>query len=159
MRTSTSGRSPSTRRSPTSSTAGHKINLIDTPGYSIYTTDALQGLRVADASLLLISAVAGVEVQTDKLWKAAAANELPVLFGVNLMDRDRASFQRTVDALQKKFGREVTPVQLPIGEESGFKGVVDLISGKAFTWESDESGTPTEIEIPGDLADRGRNRP
>jgi len=130
-----------------------KVNLIDTPGYSIYTTDAMQGLRVADASLLLISAVSGVEVQTDKMWKAAEANGLPVLFGVNLMDRDRASFSRTLEALQKKFGREVTPVQVPIGEEADFKGVVDLISGKAFAWESDESGTPTEIDIPGDLAD------
>ena len=87
------------------------------------------------------------------MWKAAAASELPVLFGINLMDRDRASFSRTLEALQKKFGREVTPVQIPIGEEADFKGVVDLISGKAFTWESDESGTPTEIDIPGDLAD------
>ena len=132
---------------------GTKVNLIDTPGYSIYTTDALQGMRVADASLLLISAVSGVEVQTDKLWKAAATSELPVLFGVNLMDRDRASFSRTLAALQKKCGREVTPVQIPIGEEADFKGVVDLISGKAFTWESDESGDPTEIDIPGDLVD------
>jgi elongation factor G len=130
-----------------------KVNLIDTPGYSIYTTDALQGMRVADASLLLISAVAGVEVQTDKLWKSAAATGLPVLIGVNLMDRDRASFQRTVETLQKRFGREVTPIQLPIGEEAGFKGVVDLISGKAFTWESNDSGTPTEIDIPDGLAD------
>lgn len=130
-----------------------KINLIDTPGYSIYTTDAMQGLRVADASLLLISAVAGVEVQTDKMWKAAASYELPTLIGVNLMDRDRASFSRTVDALQSRFGREVTPVQLPIGEESSFAGVVDLISGKAFTWEHDESGTPTEVDVPADLAD------
>ena len=130
-----------------------KVNLIDTPGYSIYTTDAMQGLRVADASLLLISAVSGVEVQTDKLWKAAAADELPVLFGINLMDRDRASFSRTLEALQNKYGREVTPVQMPIGEESSFSGVVDLISGKAFSWQADESGTPSEIEIPGDLAD------
>jgi elongation factor G len=130
-----------------------KINLIDTPGYSIYTTDALQGLRVADASFLLISAVSGVEVQTDKMWKAAAANELPVLFGINLMDRDRASFSRSLGALQKKYGRSVTPVQVPIGKEAGFKGVVDLISGKAFTWKSNESGTPTEVDIPGDLVD------
>jgi len=130
-----------------------KINLIDTPGYSIYTTDALQGLQVADASLLLISAVSGVEVQTDKLWKAAEANELPVLFGINLMDRDRASFSRTLAALQKKCGRAVTPVQVPIGEEANFKGVVDLISGKAFTWNSDESGNATEVDIPADLAD------
>jgi elongation factor G len=69
---------------------GTKINLIDTPGYGIYTTDAVQGLRVADTALLLISAVSGVEVQTDKMWKAAAGFDLPVLFGINLMDRDRA---------------------------------------------------------------------
>ncbi len=130
-----------------------KINLIDTPGYSIYTTDALQGLRVSDATLLLISAVAGVEVQTDKMWKAAADFELPVLLGVNLMDRDRASFDRTVEALQKKYGREVTPVQVPIGEEGGFEGVVDLISGAAFTWPHDESGAATRTEVPADLAD------
>jgi len=130
-----------------------KVNLIDTPGYSIYTTDAMQGLRVADASLLLISGVSGVEVQTDKLWKASADNELPVFFGINLLDRDRASFTRTLEALQKKYGREVTPIQIPIGEEADFKGVVDLIAGKAFTWESDEGGTATEVDIPGDLAD------
>jgi len=130
-----------------------KVNLIDTPGYSIYTTDAMQGLRVADTSLLLISAVSGVEVQTDKMWKAAEANGLPVLFGINLMDRDRASFGRTIDALQKKYGREVTPVQVPIGEEASFSGVVDLISGKAYSWEHDESGTPSEIDVPADLAD------
>jgi elongation factor G len=130
-----------------------KVNLIDTPGYSIYTTDAMQGLRVADASLLLISAVAGVEVQTDKMWKGAEANGLPVLFGINLMDRDRASFERTLEALQNKYGREVTPVQMPIGEEAGFKGVIDLISGKAYTWEADESGQATEIDIPGEMAD------
>jgi elongation factor G len=132
---------------------GVKVNLIDTPGYSIYTTDALQGLRVADASLLLISAVAGPEVQTDKMWKAAATYQLPVLFGVNLMDRDRASFSRTVESLQRKYGREVTPMQVPIGEEAGFAGVVDLISGKAFTWPHDESGTAAETEVPADLAD------
>jgi len=132
---------------------GAKVNLIDTPGYSIYTTDALQGLRVADAALLLVSAVAGPEVQTDKMWKAAAGYELPVLFGVNLMDRDRASFSRTVESLQKKYGREVTPVQVPIGEETSFSGVVDLISGKAFTWPNDESGAAAEVDVPANLAD------
>ncbi len=132
---------------------GHKINLIDTPGYGIYTTDAIQGLRVADATLILISAVSGVEVQTDKMWKAAAGFDLPVLFGINLMDRDRASFTRAVESLQKKYGREVTPLQVPIGSEGGFKGVVDLISGKALTWGDDESGTVNEAEIPADLAD------
>ncbi len=133
---------------------GTKINLIDTPGYGIYTTDAVQGLRVADGALLLISAVSGVEVQTDRLWKAAAGFELPVLLGINLMDRDRASFERTVEALQKRFGREVTPIQVPIGEESGFSGVVDLISGKAYSWPHDESGKASEVDVPADLADQ-----
>ncbi len=130
-----------------------KINLIDTPGYGIYTTDAVQGLRVADAALLLVSAVAGVEVQTEKMWKAAADFELPVLLGINLMDRDRASYSRTLETLQKKYGREVTALQIPIGEESGFHGVVDLLSGKAWTWEPDESGKATEIDVPSELAD------
>jgi elongation factor G len=130
-----------------------KVNLIDTPGYGIYTTDAVQGLRVADTALLLISAVSGVEVQTDKMWKAAASFDLPVLFAINLLDRDRASFSRTVESLQKKYGREVTPIQLPIGQEASFTGVVDLISGKAFTWEHDESGKASEVDVPGDMAD------
>ncbi len=130
-----------------------KINMIDTPGYGIFSTDAMQGLRVADSALMMVSAVGGVEVQTDKMWKAAALNGLPVLFAVNLMDRDRASFSRVVEAMQKKYGREVTPLQLPIGEESSFSGVVDLMSGKAFTWENDESGKVSETEIPGDMAD------
>ena len=132
---------------------GTKVNLIDTPGYGIYTTDAVQGLRVADAALLLISAVSGVEVQTDKMWKAAAGFELPVMIAVNLMDRDRASFGRTVEALQKKYGREVTPIELPIGEEGDFSGVVDLITGKAFTWPNDESGKASEVDVPADMAD------
>ena len=119
---------------------GVKVNLIDTPGYAIYTTEAMQGLRVADAAVMMISAVAGIEVQTEKLWKAAAARELPVLLAINLMDRERASFKRTIEALQKKFGREVVPVQLPIGEESSFSGVVDLVTGTAITWDKDESG-------------------
>jgi elongation factor G len=132
---------------------GTKINLIDTPGYSIYTTEAMQGLRVADTALLMISAVGGVEVQTEKMWKAALQNDLPVIFCINLMDRDRASFQRTLDALQKKYGREVVPLQLPIGEEGSFKGVVDLITGVASTWADDESGEQSTCDVPGDLAD------
>ncbi len=132
---------------------GVKVNLIDTPGYGIFSTDAMQGLRVADAALMMVSAVGGIQVQTEKMWKAATDFGLPVLFAVNLMDRDRASFSRVVAALQKKYGREVTPLQLPIGEEGDFSGVVDLVRGKAWTWEHDESGKATETDIPGDMAD------
>ncbi len=132
---------------------GCKINLIDTPGYGIYTTDALQGLRVADTALILVSAVAGVEVQTEKMWKAAASFNLPVIFGINSMDRDRASFSRTIENLQKKYGREVTPLQLPIGAESAFSGVISLLSGKAFTWPHDQSGKMTTADVPSEMAD------
>lgn len=133
---------------------GVKINIIDTPGYGIYTTDALQGLRVADSTLLLVSAVAGIEVQTHKMWKAAKSEELPVLFAINVMDRDRASFSRTLEALQNKYGRGVTPLQIPIGSESDFEGVVDLLSGQAYTWPSDGSGTVTTVDVPDSLADQ-----
>lgn len=132
---------------------GCKLNLIDTPGYSIFTTEAVQGIKVAEAALMAVSAVAGPEVQTDKLWKICAGMAKPVLFAVNLMDRERASATRTLQQMQKKFGREVIPIQLPIGEEQKFAGVVDLVHVKAYQFPSDESGQPQEIPVPADLAD------
>lgn len=132
---------------------GCKLNLIDTPGYSIFTTEAVQGIKVAEAALMAVSAVAGPEVQTDKLWKICAGMAKPILFVVNLMDRERASATRTLQQLQKKFGREVIPIQLPIGEEQKFAGVVDLVRLKAYQFAGDESGQPQEIPVPADLAD------
>jgi elongation factor G len=92
-----------------------KLNLVDTPGYSIFTTEAVQGVKVTEAALMLVSAVAGPEVQTEKMWKVCASLGKPLLFAVNMMDRERASASRTLQQLQKKFGREVVPLQLPIG--------------------------------------------
>jgi elongation factor G len=128
-----------------------KLNLIDTPGYSIFTTEAVQGVKVAEVALMTVSAVAGPEVQTEKLWKICATMGKPVLFAVNSMDRERASATRTLQQLQKKFGREVLPLQLPIGEEAAFAGVVDLVRSKAYRFPPDESGTVAEIEVPGEL--------
>jgi elongation factor G len=128
-----------------------KLNLVDTPGYSIFTTEAVQGIQAAEAALMLVSAVAGPEVQTEKLWKVCAAMSKPVIFAVNLMDRERASAQRTVQQLEKKFGREALPLQLPIGEEAAFAGVVDLVRSKAYRFPADDSGTMEEIEVPADL--------
>jgi elongation factor G len=139
---------------------GHKLNLIDTPGYSIFTTEAVQGVKVAEAALMLVSAVAGPEVQTEKLWKVCAASATPVIFVANSMDRERASASRTLQQLQKKFGREVLPVQLPIGEEAKFSGVVDLVRGKAYTFATDESGSMEESAVPAELkeeADQARS--
>jgi elongation factor G len=130
-----------------------KLNLVDTPGYSIFTTEAMQGIKAAEAALMTVSAVAGPEVQTEKLWKICGVMNKPVLFAVNAMDRERASAGRTIQQLQKKFGREVVALQLPIGEEAGFAGIVDLLRSKAYRFPTDESGTPEEVEIPGDLAD------
>ncbi len=129
----------------------HKLNLIDTPGYSIFTTEAVQGLKVAEAAIMMVSAVAGPEVQTEKMWKVCAAVGKPVLFCVNMMDRERASSARTLGQLQKKFGREVVPVQLPIGEEAGFAGIVDLLHMTAYRYPGDESGSAEEIAIPAEL--------
>jgi len=131
---------------------GCKLNLVDTPGYGIFLTEALQGLAVAEAAVLTVSAVAGVEVQTEKMWKVCAEKRKPVLFVVNLMDRERASAERTLAQLQKRFGREVVPVQLPIGEEAGFSGVVDLLTLKARTYPTDESGNEQVAEVPTELA-------
>jgi elongation factor G len=128
-----------------------KLNLVDTPGYSIFTTEAVQGIKVTESALMLVSAVAGPEVQTEKLWKVCAGAGKPVLFAVNIMDRERASAQRTVQQLQKKFGREVTPLQLPIGEEGSFSGVVDLVRSKAFRFPADDSGAVQEAEVPAEL--------
>lgn len=129
-------------------TGEYKLNLVDTPGYSIFTTEATQGMKVAEGALLLVSAVAGPEVQTEKMWKVAATMGKPVLMGINLMDRERASASRTIQQLQKRFGREVVPVQLPIGEEQKFSGVVDLVRMTAFTFATDESGAMQETSIP-----------
>lgn len=132
---------------------GCKLNLVDTPGYSIFTTEAVQGVKVAEAALMTVSAVAGPEVQTEKLWKICAGMGKPVLFAVNLMDRERASAGRTLQQLQKKFGREVIPIQLPIGEEQKFCGVVDLVHLKAYQFPADESGQAQEVPVPADLRD------
>jgi len=132
---------------------GHKVNLIDTPGYAAFVADAKAGLRVADAALLMIEGVAGVEVITARTFRFAEELGLPLIFVVNKLDRERASFDRCLEALQERFGREAVPVQLPIGEEHDFKGVIDLPRMKALTFDA-ESGAVAEDEIPGELAER-----
>ena len=103
-----------------------KINLIDTPGFGIFLMEARAALRVADAAAIVVSGVTGVEVTTEKVWKFADEYSLPRLVIVNKLDRERASFSRTLEALQKKFGKQIVPIQLPIGEEHAFSGVIDL---------------------------------
>jgi elongation factor G len=131
-----------------------KINIIDTPGMGNFLAEARAALHVADAALLVVDAVAGVEVQTEKVWAEADSLKLPRLVVVNRLDRERASLERTLASVREFCSRTVVPIQLPIGEESRFSGIVDLVSMKAWTFATDGSGKATEIPIPGDLADQ-----
>ncbi|HUP47429.1 MAG TPA: elongation factor G [Thermoanaerobaculia bacterium] len=125
-----------------------KINLLDTPGFGIFLMEARGTMRVADAAAVVVSAVTGVEVTTEKVWKFADEMDLPRLVIANKMDRERASFSRTLEALQKKFGKNVVPIQLPMGEEKDFHGVIDLVSMQAWSYATDGSGKFDLIDIP-----------
>ncbi len=125
-----------------------KINLIDSPGFGIFLMEAKAALRVADAALVVVSGVTGVEVTTEKVWKFADEYTLPRLVVINKMDRERASASRSFEALQKKFGKNVVPIQYPMGEEKDFSGVIDLVSMKAYRFATDGSGKMETIDVP-----------
>ena len=127
---------------------GDKLNLLDTPGYNIFINDTHASLVAADASLVLVEAVAGVEVQTEKVWSFAAEYHHPRAILINKLDRDRASFDRALTSVQSRFGRTAIPIQLPIGSEKDFKGVIDLIRMKAYTYTADGDGKGREGDIP-----------
>ena len=130
----------------------HKVNLLDCPGYGIFFTETKQGMRAADATLLCVNGVAGVEVNTEKVWDFAVEIEQPLLINFTKMDRERADFGRTLESVQKRFGRALLPVQIPIGQEAGFTGVVDLVAQKAYRFTRDGNGKATPAEIPAELA-------
>src|SRR5439155_2974251 len=126
---------------------GHKINLLDPPGYADFVSDVHEALRVADLAVVVVSAVEGVEVQTEAAWRLAAELGVPRMIFVNKLDRERASFERTLDQLRERFGAGVAPLELPIGEEAAFKGVADLLTDTAFIYEGD-GGKASQAEIP-----------
>ena len=130
-----------------------KINLIDTPGIANFFSDARAALSICDGALVVVDAVAGVEVQTEKVWTSADNLGIPCLVVLNRMDRDRASLDRSLLSLRDVFGRTVVPVQIPIGEDKAFRGVVDLVSMQALTFLTDGSGTLTVGAVPADLAE------
>jgi len=133
-----------------------KVNFIDTPGYNLFINDTKAALAAADSTLILVDSVSGPEVVTEKVWDYAVEYDLPRVFVVSRMDRDNASFQRVLDALQERFGRGVVPAALPIGEAKDFKGLVDLIGMKAWTYEPDGSGKATVGAIPAELAEAAK---
>ncbi|MBN1321862.1 MAG: elongation factor G [Thermoleophilia bacterium] len=130
--------------------ARHKINLVDTPGEASFITEALGTLPVVETALVVVNAVAKVEVQTERLWKRARDMGVARMVAVNMMDRERAYFGEVMETLKARFGGEAVAIALPIGEEAGFKGVVDLIAGKAYTY-SGNAGKGTEGAIPDEL--------
>ena len=130
-----------------------KINFIDTPGYNIFMHETEAVMMIADSALMLVHGVAGIEVQTEKVWGFCEKYNLPRVLVINQLDRDRASFERTLEALNAAVGRAVIPVELPIGEEKSFSGLVDLVRMKAHLYDRDGSGKAREADIPADLLD------
>jgi elongation factor G len=130
-----------------------KINLLDTPGFGIFIMEAKSAMRVADSAVVVVSGVTGVEVTTEKVWKFAEEYALPRILVVNKLDRERSSFPRALESLQKKFGKNIVQIQMPIGEEKDFSGIIDLVSMKAYRYAADGSGKYDAIDIPADLKD------
>ena len=130
-----------------------RVNFLDAPGYGIFSPEARAAVAAADAAILVLDAVSGVEVQTEKAWKFAEEFSRPVLFVINRMDRERASFERTMESLRKKFGRGVVSLQIPVGEEKGFRGTLDLVRMEAHLHEN---GKRVDSPIPEALAGRAR---
>ncbi len=125
-----------------------KINILDTPGYRPFLGDTKLALRAADAAVVVVDAVAGVEVQTEKVWEFAGEFNQPRIVVINKMDRDNASFERSMSSLEETFGRSLVPLQIPIGSEKDFAGVISLITNRAYTYQRDGSGKFQEGDIP-----------
>jgi elongation factor G len=128
---------------------GHKVNLVDTPGYADFLGDVQAALRVVDLAVFVVSAVDGVEVQTEAIWREASRLGVPRMIFVNKLDRERASFERTLDQLRDRLGAGVAPLELPIGSEADFRGIADLLTDTAHLYEG---GVPHTEPIPEDMA-------
>ncbi len=129
-----------------------KLNFIDTPGYNIFINETKASMQAGDAALILIDGVAGIEVETEKVWSFAAEYGQPRVVFINKLDRERADFARVLAEVQEILGRGSIPVQLPIGSEKDFRGVIDLIGMKAYTYERAGSGKGKVGDIPSELA-------
>jgi elongation factor G len=134
----------------------NKINMLDTPGFVNFIQEARGALRVADAAVIVVDAVAGVMVQTEKAWGYAEEFGLARLIVVNRMDRETVNFERSLDSIHQLLGRSCVPIQVPIGQERTFKGVVDLVSMKAYTTAGDGTAKFTEGPIPPDVEPRAK---
>ncbi len=137
---------------------GCEINLIDTPGEPSFVADAIAALRVADAAVVVVNGVNGVEVQTERLWQRADHEGLARLVFVNMLDRERADFFAVLEGLKSAFGPHVVATEIPIGAEHEVRGVVDLIDMEAFVYADGERGSAQRVEIPDELRDRAEEQ-
>ncbi len=128
-----------------------KINLLDSPGFTMFAHEARIAMVAAEAAIVVVDGVSGVEVVTEKVWLYADEIELPRVIVVSRMDRERANYETALESLRNAFGRQVTPVQIPIGSEKSLKGVVDLVNMKAYTYELGGNGKGKEGPIPAEL--------
>src|SRR5271170_447768 len=133
-----------------------KINLLDTPGEPSFVADALGALRVCESAVFVVNAVMGVEVSTNRLWARAAELDIARMLFVNMLDRERADFFRTLEALKAAFGQHVVATEIPIGSEHEIRGVIDLVDMKAFEYDGADRANAREIPVPDELADRAQ---
>ena len=133
---------------------GHKVNLLDTPGYPDFVGDVHSALRVADSALLLVRGANGVEVGTEVVWEVVRRERTPVLVAVNMMDKEHADFGAAVRSLRERLGIHAVPVQLPMGEAEGFHGVVDLVHNRAWKFAGKDMEEKSEaVPVPDDMKD------
>src|SRR5215475_11033849 len=128
-----------------------KINLLDTPGFPMFAHEARISMAAAEGAIVVVDGVAGVEVVTEKVWQYAEDINLPRVIVVSRMDRERANYESTLESLRAAFGRQIVPVQIPIGSEKNLKGVIDLVTMKAYTYEMGGNGKGKEGPIPAEL--------
>src|SRR6202050_2054585 len=134
-----------------------KINILDTPGFNMFVHEAKMVLPVVDAAIVVVDGVAGVEVVTQRVWNYCEEYKTPRLIVVNRMDRERPNAERVLESVEKAFGRNVIPIELPIGAEKNLSGVIDLVRMKAYTYELGGSGKGKETEIPGDMKEQAQS--
>ncbi len=132
----------------------HLVNIIDTPGHIDFTAEVQRSLRVLDGGIVVFDAVQGVEPQSETVWRQADLYQVPRICFINKMDRVGASYQRSVNMIRERLGASPVAVQVPIGDEDQFRGVVDLITRKAFVWLDTTGSAPVEKEIPAELVDQ-----
>ena len=130
---------------------GYQVNIIDTPGHIDFTAEVQRSLRVLDGGIVVFDAVQGVEPQSETVWRQADRYQVPRICFVNKMDRTGASYERSIESMRRRLGANPIAMQLPIGIEAGFKGVVDLLNQKAILWDDDMGREPLETEIPEDM--------